>query len=132
MADYHIIPDGIEVAQFQAVRRVRAAERPTILFLGRLEPRKGAAVLLAALPRLRQLASAAGDPLPRIVIAGAGPEMAARQQAVGRQAQITDPESAACRAMPIGHRATLRKLGHTPVRVFVGGVLGILVNVLLN
>jgi phosphatidylinositol alpha-mannosyltransferase len=87
-ADYHIIPNGIEVAQFQMVRRVRATDRPTILFLGRLEPRKGATVLLAALPRLRQLTAQMGDPLPRIVIAGAGPEIAACQQLAGNDPDV--------------------------------------------
>lgn len=86
--EYHIIPNGIEVAQFQAVRRVQATKRPTILFLGRLEPRKGATVLLAALPHLRHLAALAGDPLPRIVIAGTGPEMTACQQLAGRDPDV--------------------------------------------
>jgi phosphatidyl-myo-inositol alpha-mannosyltransferase len=87
-ANYQIIPNGIEVAQFQAVRRTQTANRPTILFLGRVEPRKGAAVLLAALPRLRQLALAAGDPIPRIVIAGEGPELAACKKLAGDDAAV--------------------------------------------
>jgi len=82
-AEYQIIPNGIEVAQFQVVRRTQSSPQPTILFLGRLEPRKGAAVLLAALPRLRQLALTAGDPLPRIVIAGEGPELATCKKLAG-------------------------------------------------
>jgi phosphatidylinositol alpha-mannosyltransferase len=84
--EYHIIPNGVSVERFASARRAadRKAElshsvryheyAPTVRFLGRLEPRKGVDVLLEAIPLVREMASAAGDPPPRFMIAGEGPD----------------------------------------------------------
>lgn len=62
--DYEVLPNGIDAGPFAAPVGARAA-RPTVLFLGRHEPRKGLAVLLRACARL---------PDDVIVwVAGAGP-----------------------------------------------------------
>lgn len=53
--DAILIPNGVRVSAFASTERLPDVDpdRPAILFLGRLdEPRKGLAVLLAALPRL--------------------------------------------------------------------------------
>lgn len=66
---YHIVPDGVDVARFRdpAVRPVEQYhdERPTVLFVGRLEPRKGFPVLLDAWPLVQQAV-----PKARLVVAG--------------------------------------------------------------
>ncbi|HVM07027.1 MAG TPA: glycosyltransferase family 4 protein [Acidimicrobiales bacterium] len=67
--EYELLFNGIEVDRF-AKAAERKADVPTILFLGRHEPRKGLDVLLEA---------ASGDRLPgdiRIWIAGDGPQTA--------------------------------------------------------
>lgn len=68
-----IIPNAIDLADYR--RRIRAAKtksEPYILFLNRLEKRKGPAFLLSAyrvyLDRFKP------DPAPRLVIAGNGPQ----------------------------------------------------------
>ncbi len=63
-----VCPMGIDVARFRAAPRTAGAT-PTVLFLGRLVPVKGAAVAAAAAQLWRAPA--------RLVIAGAGPEEAA-------------------------------------------------------
>jgi phosphatidyl-myo-inositol alpha-mannosyltransferase len=73
-AEYHIIPNGVDVERFASARRVSNEHNPTVLFLGRLEPRKGVDVLLESIPLVREMANAAGDPSPRFVIAGEGPD----------------------------------------------------------
>ncbi len=89
---YHIIPNGLNLAPFQAAQRHPspcADGRPTILFLGRLEPRKGATELLAALPRLRASLALAHLPLPHVVIAGDGPERDICQELAEKLGDIT-------------------------------------------
>lgn len=63
--EYELLFNGVEVDQFRDVDPW-PAKRPTILFLGRHEPRKGLAVLLAALPELPADAT--------VWIAGDGPQ----------------------------------------------------------
>lgn len=66
--DAVLIPNGVLVSRFAAVADRARPERPTVVFLGRIdEPRKGLAVLLAALPELRRLI-----PDVRLVVAGPG------------------------------------------------------------
>ena len=69
--DYTVIPNGVDVARFAAPGPVPAAMRdgrPAILFVGRFgEPRKGFAVLLAALPQVR-----AACPDAHLVVVGHG------------------------------------------------------------
>ena len=49
--DYDVVPNGVELARF-AGAEPWPTQRPTVVFVGRHEPRKGLAVLLAALPGL--------------------------------------------------------------------------------
>ncbi len=58
-----VIPNGIEIGQPEL-----PASGSEVLYLGRLEPRKGISVLLQAFGRLRQLVPAA-----RLTVAGDGP-----------------------------------------------------------
>ncbi len=68
--DYSIIPNGIDYARFASSRiepiREFADGRPNILFVGRLEPRKGFQHLLGALPLVRQ-----SVPDARLLVVGA-------------------------------------------------------------
>jgi phosphatidylinositol alpha-mannosyltransferase len=67
-ATYHLVPNGVDLARFAPQRPVLAGTRPTILALGRLDPRKGLEHLIDALP----LVMAALGPV-RLLIAGDGP-----------------------------------------------------------
>ena len=76
-----VVPNAINYKRFNA-----ALPRPefdddviTILFLGRLVPRKGCGVLLEAIRKLR---SDHGDAVFRVLICGKGPELARLQQYV--------------------------------------------------
>jgi len=66
---YEIVPNGVEVARFARAEPVeRDPESFRILFLGRLEQRKGLEYLLAAMPRiLREV------PEAQLVVVGGGP-----------------------------------------------------------
>jgi phosphatidylinositol alpha-mannosyltransferase len=64
---YDVLPNGVEVARF-ADAEPWPTDGPTVLFLGRHEPRKGLAVLIEALHRLP------GD--LRLWVAGEGPDTA--------------------------------------------------------
>jgi phosphatidylinositol alpha-mannosyltransferase len=68
--DATVIPNGVQVADFAAGRRMKAFDdgRKNIVYLGRLEPRNGPDLLLAALP-----AVVAAHPDVRLLLAGAGP-----------------------------------------------------------
>jgi phosphatidylinositol alpha-mannosyltransferase len=68
--DAVLIPNGVDVARFAAAEPLPAlaSPRPTLVFVGRIdEPRKGLAVLLAALPAI-----AAVVPDVRLLVAGPG------------------------------------------------------------
>lgn len=68
--DAVLIPNGVRVAAFRADGRLPqiAPDRPSILFLGRIdEPRKGLDVLLAAIPAI-----IAAVPNVRVYVAGPG------------------------------------------------------------
>lgn len=80
-ADYRIIPNGIDPAAFHPAAAPLpqfADGRPTVLHVGRLEPRKGLAYLLRALPLIR-----AEVPDVRLVVVGDGPLAGAYRRAVG-------------------------------------------------
>jgi phosphatidylinositol alpha-mannosyltransferase len=68
--DYHIIPNGIEFARFATPspqpQKFRDSD-PTILYVGRLEPRKGVEYLIRAFPSVK-----ARLPRARLVIVGHG------------------------------------------------------------
>jgi phosphatidylinositol alpha-mannosyltransferase len=63
--EYELVFNGVELEQFRGVEPW-PAKSPTILFLGRHEPRKGLAVLLRALPQLPADAT--------VWVAGDGPQ----------------------------------------------------------
>lgn len=65
-----IIPPAMNLAPFLAVRKPQRMTRPIVLFVGRLEPRKGIGVLLQAWEKIA--ASAAGSHAPHLVVAGDG------------------------------------------------------------
>lgn len=66
-AEYAIIPNGIDVARFDAQPFPRYRDgRPTVLFVGRLEYRKGFEYLLQAWPQVREAA-----PNARLLVVGA-------------------------------------------------------------
>jgi phosphatidylinositol alpha-mannosyltransferase len=64
-----IIPNGIDLTKYQMTGKPRPAAQKTILFIGRLERRKGAKYLLQAFQLLAQ-----DNPDVRLIIAGDGPE----------------------------------------------------------
>jgi len=55
-ADYHVIPNGVDVERFhpdvEPVARWRDRARVNVLFVGRLDPRKGVQLLLDAFPEV--------------------------------------------------------------------------------
>jgi len=65
--DYALTPNGVHVEAFAAARPADLGSGKKILFLGRLERRKGLEVLIQAMTRLR-------DFDVELVVAGAGPE----------------------------------------------------------
>ena len=65
---YDLLYNGVELSTYRSARP-EPSSGPTILFVGRHEPRKGLGVLLAALRKL--------PPTVRLWIAGEGPETAA-------------------------------------------------------
>ncbi|MFH1688854.1 MAG: glycosyltransferase family 4 protein [Candidatus Eisenbacteria bacterium] len=66
--DYTVIPNGVDIERFSPAARARDGRDFNVLFVGRLEPRKGAKYLLRALPRiLREV------PRARLVVVGSGP-----------------------------------------------------------
>ena len=81
--DYKVIPNGVDLRRFaHAVPLARWQDgHPNILFVGRLEPRKGLVVLLKA---FRMVRKAGGD--CRLLIVGAGPlEREARRYVMTRR-----------------------------------------------
>jgi phosphatidylinositol alpha-mannosyltransferase len=71
---YRIVPNGIDVDGFAAPRERPSAFAlgvPHVLYVGRLEPRKGLEHLIRAMPRVSDRA-----PSARLVVVGDGPERA--------------------------------------------------------
>ena len=69
---YHIVPNGIDVDGFAAPRPRPPAFAPGVrhvLYVGRLEPRKGLEFLIRAMPRVAERA-----PATRLLIVGDGPD----------------------------------------------------------
>ena len=65
--DYEDIPNGVEVARYAAAPLVDLGAGRIVLFLGRIERRKGLEVLIQAVTRLRDLE-------PKLIVVGTGPE----------------------------------------------------------
>jgi phosphatidylinositol alpha-mannosyltransferase len=62
--EIHSTPNGIDVARFAEAEPIDLGPGPHVLFVGRLEPRKGAGVLIAAMASIRDLGATlhvAGD-----------------------------------------------------------------------
>ena len=71
---FEVVPNGVEVAAFadaEPLPEFVDPQRPLLLFVGRLEPRKGLDILLAAFLHLRRT-----RPELRLVVIGDGPERA--------------------------------------------------------
>ena len=66
--DYEVIPNGVDIERFSTSSPFRRDDAFNILFVGRLEPRKGAKHLLRALPRILKEV-----PRARLVVVGSGP-----------------------------------------------------------
>lgn len=64
-----IIPNGIDLVKYHFAPHVKPSAEPTVLFVGRLERRKGVRYLLQAFQVLQQ-----DNPDVRLIIAGDGPE----------------------------------------------------------
>lgn len=85
--DYEIIPAGVdtEVFSFSAVKRTDLAETPfRVLFLGRLDERKGVMVMIRAFRKFLSV-----HPDSRLVIAGKGP-LDADAKALSRELGMED------------------------------------------
>lgn len=68
-ADWRIIPNGIDVDLFRPAASAPGARTgPTLLFLGRLDPRNGLDTVLRAMPRIVDR-----TPGTRLIVAGDGP-----------------------------------------------------------
>lgn len=67
---YEIVPNGVDVTRFSSAEPIPELRdgRLNVLFVGRMEPRKGAKFLLAALPAIR-----AALPDSRVTFVGGGP-----------------------------------------------------------
>jgi phosphatidylinositol alpha-mannosyltransferase len=78
--DYVLTPNGIDVARFAHATPADLGPTPTVLFLSRLERRKGAEVLVQAMTLLRDVDA-------RPVIAGDGPERR-RLEALARRLEV--------------------------------------------
>jgi phosphatidylinositol alpha-mannosyltransferase len=66
--DYAITPNGVEIDRFERAEPLRVGTRPRVLFLGRIERRKGLEVLIQAMARLREVDA-------HLVVAGEGPSL---------------------------------------------------------
>lgn len=87
-ADFAIIPNGIDLAQFDGA----AAPIPefmdgkrNVLFLSRMETRKGLRYLLKAIPLVRESYSGPDAPPVRFILAGEGPQREKFERFVEKQ-----------------------------------------------
>lgn len=73
---FRIVPNGIDAARFADVPPLDPGSE-TVVYFGRLDPRKGVHVLCEAFP-----AVAAARPAARLIVAGEGPEREACERAI--------------------------------------------------
>lgn len=74
--DFTVIPNGLDVARFARARPYRSLQgHPSLLFVGRLEPRKGLVQLVRAFVLLK-----ANHPMLRLYVVGDGPQRDRCQQ----------------------------------------------------
>lgn len=66
---FEVVPNGIDVARFASARPFSSVTEPALVFVGRLEPRKGLEDLVRAFVLLK-----ATHPLLRLYVVGDGPE----------------------------------------------------------
>ena len=64
--DYKLTPNGVEAERFASAKPMELGAGPNILFLGRLERRKGLETLIKAVARAKDLS-------PTLIVAGTGP-----------------------------------------------------------
>ncbi|MDP9005820.1 MAG: glycosyltransferase family 4 protein [Actinomycetota bacterium] len=76
---YDLVPNGVEVARFADVDPW-PTDAPTVVFVGRHEPRKGLAVLVAALPELPAQA--------QVWVVGEGPQTARLRAACAGDSRV--------------------------------------------
>jgi phosphatidyl-myo-inositol alpha-mannosyltransferase len=77
---FKVVPNGVDYARFSTAEPIADLvdpERPLVLFVGRLEPRKGLAVLMSGFLRLR-----ASLPSVRLCVVGEGAERGRCQEMV--------------------------------------------------
>ena len=77
---FRVVPNGVHVAQYakaEPIPELHDPDRPLLLFVGRLESRKGLDVLIRAFLRLRTTM-----PRVRLCVVGEGPERERTQQMV--------------------------------------------------
>jgi phosphatidyl-myo-inositol alpha-mannosyltransferase len=82
-ADYRVIPNGIDFARFNTPNpplEQLADDRPTVLFVGRLEKRKGLRFLLRAWPSVLER-----HPRARLVVVGKGRPLEGYRRFAARQ-----------------------------------------------
>ena len=73
---FEVVPNGVDVARFRDARPfTQMQEQPSLLFVGRLEPRKGLDQLLHAMTRLKTT-----RPDLRLYVVGDGPDRDRSQQ----------------------------------------------------
>ncbi|MEX0658948.1 MAG: glycosyltransferase family 4 protein [Egibacteraceae bacterium] len=80
LGSFQVVPNGVDVARYadaEPLPDLVDPERPLLLFVGRLEPRKGLDVAIRAFLRLR-----ASHPSVRLCVVGEGPERRRCQEMV--------------------------------------------------
>ncbi len=80
LGSFRVVPNGVDAAAFamaQPIPELVDPQRPLLLFVGRLEPRKGLDVLIRAFLRLRT-----SWPRVRLCVVGEGPQRQRCQQMV--------------------------------------------------
>lgn len=75
--EYLLTPNGVDIQRFESAEAAPPSDSKTVLFLGRIERRKGLEVLIQAMTRLRDLDV-------ELLVAGSGPEEKASRELAQR------------------------------------------------